>query len=264
MKKITSICLLVLVASMIVGTIPSVEAESDPAVLLRLAKAAQNQVDRQISHLDNVSDEIRRLYNEGVSEVNAIQKSMRIDDMESVKQHFLNAMKIFKKITMTLNQTDVQTRSADVAESAASPQRDYGSDLDRLKQLISTLKSIARSQSVNFAEVDGLVDKATKQVREKDREGLHATIGQIKALLGEIQNELRKHASQQTADREIKFFNSMIHKLEQKDVDQDLLADAKQMLTEFEELIADGKYQDAKELKRALTDKIKQIYKSLT
>ena len=264
MKKIASIGLLVLVASMIVGSIPSVEAQSDPAVLLRLAKAAQNQVDRQISHSDNVSDEIRRLYNEGVSEVNAIQKAIRTDDMESVKQHFLNAMKIFKKITMILNQADIQTRSADVAESAAAPQRDYSSNLDRLKQLISTLKSIARSQSVNFAEVDGLVDKATKQVRENDREGLIVTIGQLKTLLGDIKNELRKHASQQTADREIKFFNSMIDRLEQKDVDQDLLAEAKQMLIEFEELIADGKYQDAKVLKRALTDKIKEIYKSLS
>ena len=264
MKKIVSIVLLVLVASMIVGGIPSAEAQSDPLALQRLAKAAQNQVERQISHSDNVSDEIRRLFNEGVSEVNAIQQAVRTDDMESVKQHFLNAMKIFKKITMTLNQTDIQTRSADVAESATTPQRDYKSDLDRLKQLISTLKSIARSQSVNFAEVDELVDKATKQVRENDHEGLKATIDQLKAHLDNIQKELRKHASQKTADREIKFFSSMINRLEQKDVDQDLLAEAKQMLTEFEQLIADGNYHDAKELKRALTDKIKELYKSLS
>ena len=264
MKKIASIGLLVLVVSMIVGSIPTVEAQSDPAVLLRIAKAAQNQVDRQISHSENVSDEIRRLFNEGVSEVNAIQQAARTDDMESVKQHFLNAMNIFKRITMTLNQTDIQTRSDTVAESATAPQRDYNSDFDRLKQLISTLKSIARSQSVNFAEVDELVDKATKQVRENDREGLGATIDQLKTLLNGIQKELRKHASQQTADREIKFFSSMIDRLEQKDVDQDLLEKAKRMLSEFEQLISDGNYHDAKELKRTLTDKIKELYKSLS
>jgi flagellin-specific chaperone FliS len=264
MKKIASIGLLVLVASMIVGSIPSVEALSDPTVLLRLAKTAQNQVDRQISHSDNVSDEIRRLFNEGVSEVNAIQQAARTDDMESVKQHFLNAMKIFKKITMTLNQTDIQTRSADVTESVTAPQRDHNNDFDRLKQLISTLKSIARSQSVNFAEVDGLVDKATKQVKENDREGLKATIDQLKSLLGDIQDELRKHASQKTGDREIKFFSSMIDRLEQKDVNQDLLAEVKQMLAEFKQLLADENYHDAKELKRTLTDKIKELYKSLS
>lgn len=264
MKKIASIGLLVLVASMIVSSIPSVEAQSDPAVLVRLAKAAQNQVERQISHSDNVSDEIRRLFNEGVSEVNAIQKAIHSDDMDSVKRHFLNAMNIFKKITMTLNQTDIQTKSADVAESAAAPQRVQNSDLDRLKHLIYTLKSIARSQSVDFAQVDTLVEKATKQARENDREGLHATINELKTQLEDIQKELRKHASQKTAEREIKFFSSMIDRFEQKDVDKELLAEAKEMLKEFEQLIADGKYDNAKELKRELTDKIKQLYKSLS
>ncbi len=264
MKKIASIGLLVLVASMIVGSIPYAEAQSDSGALLRIAKAAQNQVERQISHYDGVSDEIKRLFNEGVSEVNAMQQAMRTDDMESVKRHFLNAMNIFKKITMTLNQTDIQTSSTDVAESATVPQRDYNSDLDRLKHLVSTLKSIARSQSVDFAQVDALVNKATQQVRENDREGLHETIVQLKAHLDEIKKELRKHASQKTAEREIKFFSSMIDRLEQKDADQDLLNEAKGMLTEFEQLIADGNYKDAKELKRALTDKIRQLYKSLS
>lgn len=263
MKKIASIGLFVLVATMIVGTIPSADAISDPAALVRIAKAAQNQVERQISHSDNVSDEIKRLFNEGVSEVNAMQQAMRSDDIESIKQHFLKAMNIFKKITMTLNQSDIQTRSADVAESAAAPHRDYTSDLDRLKQLISTLKSIARSQSVDFAQVDALVDKATKQTQENDREGLHATITELKEHLDEIQKELRKHASQKTAEREVKFFNSMIDRLKQKDVDQNLLKEAEDMLKEFEQLIADGNYTDAKELKITLTDKIKQLYKSI-
>ena len=42
MNKVASISLLVLVASMIVGSIPSAEAQSDPAVLLKLAKTALN------------------------------------------------------------------------------------------------------------------------------------------------------------------------------------------------------------------------------
>ncbi len=263
MKKIASLSLLVLVASMVLSGIPIAEAQSDSPVLLRIANAAKAQVDRQLSQTDNVSEEIRQLFNEGVSEVNALQNAIRSDDEKSVKQYFLNAMNIFKKITVTLNRADIQTSSADVAESSTYPQRD-SSNLERLKKLISTLKSIARNQSVDFDQVDRLVNSATKQIRENDREELKATIDQLKALLVDIQKELRKHAAQTTGDREIRFFNNMINRLADKNVDQELLNDAKEMLTEFEQLVADVNYDESKQLKRDLTQKIKEIFKSIS
>lgn len=264
MKKIISLSLLVLVASMVLSGIPIAEAQSDSPVLLRIANAAKAQVDRQLSQTDNVSEEIRQLFNEGISEVNALQNAIRSDDEKSVKQYFLNAMNIFKKITVTLNRADIQTSSADVAESSTYPQRDHSSNLERLKKLISTLKSIARNQSVDFDQVDRLVNSATKQIRENDREGLKATIDQLKALLVDIQKELRKHAAQTTVDREIRFFNNMINRLADKNIDQELLNDAKEMLTEFEQLIADVNYDETKQLKRDLTQKIKEIFKSIS
>jgi len=264
MKKIASIGLLVLVASMILGGIPNAEAQPDSAVLLRLANAAQAQVDRQLSQTDNVPEDIRQLFNEGTSEVNALQNTIRNDNVEAAKQHFLNAMNIFKKITMTLNRADIQTSSADVAEFSTYPQRDHNSDLERLKKLISSLKSIARNQSVDFDQIDRLVNSATKQIRENDREELKATIDQLKALLADIQKELRKHAAQTTTDREIRFFDNMINRLADKNVDQELLNDAKEMLTEFQQLIADGNHNEAKQLKLDLTQKIKELYKSIS
>ncbi len=264
MKKITSLSLLVLVASMVLSGIPSAEAQSDSTALLRIANAAKAQVDRQLSQTDNVPEEIRQLFNEGISEVNALQNAIRSDDEKSAKQYFLNAMNIFKKITVALNRADIQTSSADVAESSTYSQRDHSSNLERLKKLISTLKSIARNQSVDFDQVDRLVNSATKQIRENDREALKATIDQLKALLVDIQKELRKHAAQTTGDREIRFFNNMINRLADKNVDQELLNDAKEMLTEFEQLIADVNYDEAKQLKRDLTQKIKEIFKSIS
>jgi len=264
MKKIVSLSLLVLVASMILGGIPNAEAQPDSDVLLRLANAAKAQVDRQLSQTDNVPEDIRQLFNEGTSEVNALQNAIGNDDVEAAKQHFLNAMNIFKKISMTLNRADIQTGSADIAESSTYPQRDHSSNLERLKKLISTLKSIARNQSVDFDQVDRLVNSSTKQIRENDREELKATIDQLKALLADIKKELRKHAAQTTTDREIRFFDNMINRLADKNVDQELLNDAKEMLTEFEQLIADGNHDEAKQLKIDLTQKIKGLYKSIS
>ena len=63
MKKIASLSLLVLVASMILGGIPNAEAQPDSDVLLRLANAAKAQVDRQLSQTDNVPEDIRQLFN---------------------------------------------------------------------------------------------------------------------------------------------------------------------------------------------------------
>jgi len=263
MKKIASLSLLVLVASMILGGIPNAEAQPDSDVLLRLANAAKAQVDRQLSQVDNVPEDIRRLFNESTSEVNALQNAIGNDNVEAAKQHFLNAMNNFKKITMTLNRADIQANSADVAESSTYTQRDH-SNLERLKKLISTLKSIARNQSVDFDQVDRLVNSATEQIRENDYEELKATIDQLKALLADIQKELRKHAAQTTTDREIRFFDNMINRLADRNVDQELLNEAKEMRAEFEQLIADGNHDEAKQLKLDLIQKIKELYKSIS
>lgn len=262
MKKVVSVCLLMLVTSMVFSGIPiSADAQSNPSILLKIALQAQTEVKHQIS--SDSSEEIKRLFEEASHQVVLLEQSLERDDLSSAKKHFLSAMQMFKRITQMISydRSTEKLESADVATSSTL-QRDYSSDLERIKKFISTLKSIARSQSVKFDEADRLVAQATKQIRENDNRGLKATLEQLKVVLGDIQKELRKYASQTTSDRTIKFFYDMLDRLEKRGADQESLNDAKQMLYDFEQLIADGNYDEAKRLKHELTQKIRELYKS--
>jgi hypothetical protein len=259
MKKVISAGLLMLVASMVFSGMPiSADAQTDLNILLKIALQAKREVNNQIS--SDSSQEIKRLFEEASNQVVLLEKSLERDDPSSAKQHFLNAMKMFKRITQMIS-SDMPTeelQSADVA-SSSTPQRDHGYDLERIKKFIHTLKSIAKSPSVNFDEADRLVAQAEKQIRENDV-GLKATLKQLKVVLDNIQKDLRKLASQTTDDRTIKFFNDMLDRLEKRGADQELLSDARHMLYDYEQQIADGSYDEAKKLKNELTQLIRELY----
>lgn len=260
MKKITSLSLLMLVASMVFSGIPiSVEAQTDLGILLKIASQAQREVKQQISSTS--SEEIKQLFREASNQVVLLEKSLDRDDPSSTKQHFLNAMKMFKRITQMISSDRPieEARSTDVAPS--STQRNYHSDLERIKKFISSLKSTTRSQSVSFDEADGLVALAERQIRENDT-GLDATIKELKDVLTKIHNELRRLASQTIDDRTIKFFKNMLDRLEDRNADENLLKTARDMLSDYEQQIVNGDPDEAKQLKKELTKIIRELYKS--
>ncbi|MFB3113605.1 MAG: hypothetical protein ACE1YZ_01425 [Nitrosopumilaceae archaeon] len=260
MKKVVSVGLLMLVASMVFSGMPiSADAQTDLSILLKIALQAKRELKHQIS--SDSSEEIKRLFEEASNQVVLLEKSLERDDPSSAKQYFLNAMKMFKRITQMIY-SDRPTQELQSTDVTSSPQRDYSSVLERINKFISTLKSIARNQSVSFAEADRLVVQAAQQIRENDDRGLKATLAELKDVLGDIKKELRKLASQTTDDRTIKFFNNMLDRLEKRGADQESLSVARDMLSDYEQQITDGNYNEAKELKVELTKIIRKLYKA--
>lgn len=260
MKKVASVGLLMLVASMVFSGMPiSADAQTDLSILLKIASQAKREVKQQIS--SNSSEEIKRLFEEASNQVVLLEKSLESDDPSSAKQYFLNAMKMFKRITQMIY-SDRPTQELQSTDVASSSQRDHSSVLERINKFISTLKSIARNQSVSFVEADRLVAQAAQQIRENDDRGLKATLAELKDVLGGIQKELRKLASQTTDDRTIKFFNNMLDRLEDRGADKESIKNARNMLSDYEQQIADGNYDEAKELKVELTKIIRELYKA--
>ncbi len=261
MKKVVSVGLLMLVASMVFSGMPiSADAQTDLSILLKIALQAKRELKHQIS--SDSSEEIKRLFEEASNQVVLLEKSLERDDPSSAKQYFLNAMKMFKRITQMIS-SDRPTQELQSTDAASSTtQRDHSSVLERINKFISTLKSIARNQSVSFVEADRLVAQAAQQIRENDDRGLKATVSELKVVLGDIQKELRKLASQTTDDRTIKFFNNMLDRLEKRGANQESLSDARDMLSDYEQQIADGNYDEAKELKVELTKTIRELYKA--
>ena len=255
MKKVVSVGLLMLVASMVFSGMPiSADAQTDLSILLKIALQAKREVKQQIS--SDSSEEIKRLFEEASNQVVLLEKSLESDDPSSAKQYFLNAMKMFKRITqMISSDRPTQELQSTDAASSSTPQRDHSNVLERINKFISTLKSIAQNQSVSFVEADRLVAQAAQQIRKNDDRGLKTTLAELKDALDDIQKELRKLASQTTDDRTIKFFNNMLDRLEKRGANQESLSDARAMLSDYEKT-------KSKELKVELIKIIRELYKA--
>jgi len=259
MKKVVSAGLLMLVVSMVFSGMPiSADAQTDLSILLKIASQAQREIKQQIS--SSSSEEIKQLFREASDQVVLLEKSL--DDPSSAKEHFLNAMKMFKKITQMIS-SDSPTQELQSADVASSSTRDYANVLKRIHKFITSLKSIERSESVSFEEVDRLFAKAQTLIndpnRENDRE-IKATLKQLKDVLDDIQRELRQYASKATDNKTITFFKTMLDRLEDRKADPESLKNARDMLSDYEQQIADGNYDKAKKLKNELTQLIREIY----
>ena len=153
---------------------------------------AQNQISNQIS--DNSSDNIKRMFNEGSHHVESLEKAIRADDVESAKEHFLSAMKIFKEISRKRSDRD----SVSLDESCSiTDVRNPTSDLKRLFAYVESLKNIAKKHdaAIDFSTLDRLFTTAIQQVRSHEYQLAFETLHEIKQEVIEVKKELRDKAS---------------------------------------------------------------------
>ena len=200
MKTIASLGLLLLVSSMIVGGITNTAyAQDDPEILLKIAKRAQDQIHNQLS--TNSPDKAKNLFDEGVRHVNALEKSLRSDDISSAKEHFLAAMKIFKEISRMLATTDVAPKAEMAATTDAV--RDPTNDLQRLQAYVNNLKTIAKKHdaSIDFSNLDSMFVKARQHISDHQFSQALEVLHEIKRTIVEINKELREEASKQESQR---------------------------------------------------------------
>lgn len=212
MNKIVSLGLFFLVSSMILGGITSnASGQTDPTILITLANRAQSQIERQLT--DSTPEKIIELYRTGVSEVSALKESLKEDDVETAKKHFLSAMRIFAEISHLLNEQP--TTQAESTKLRATPQHDYSSDLERVHKYVTSLKALAKKYNapIDFTEIDSLFDTAQKQARSGNSE-IVQTINQIKRLVIEINEEIRDHATKQQQERAKRYAQQYLEQLD--------------------------------------------------
>lgn len=217
MKTIATFGLLILVASMTLGGMTSnVSAADDPTILLKIAKRAQEQIQKQISA--DSSDKIKRLFEEGTQQVNALEKALRNDDVSSAKEYFLSAMKIFEEISRHLTTSSTVSDVASQAESTSvsSTVRDPSNDLQRLQVYVNSLKTIAKkyNTSIDFSALDELFVQARKQVGDKQFALATETLHEIKETIVEVNKELREEASKQESERAKQYAQQYLEQLD--------------------------------------------------
>lgn len=211
MKKIISFVMLILVASMIFVGVPSnAKAESNYDVLLRLISNAQTQVENQIKNNEN--PKIEKLYNDSLVEISLLNSAIEEDNVDSAREHFLLAMRIFSEITRTASERP--TAQAEV--TANSTQRDHSSNLERTKKYVDSLKSVAKKHGadINFTEIDRLFVQAREQIDEEKYDDAQTTINKLNRFVLDISKTLREYANQKETDRAQNYAQQYIEKID--------------------------------------------------
>ena len=212
MKKIASFVLLILVSSMILGGMTNLaQAQTDPYILLKIAKHAQKQLENQINQ--DSSDKIKQLFKDGAQQIKALEESLKNNEIDLAKQHFLSAMRIFKEVSQQLSIS--QSSPAEMATLKATVE-DPSADLLRMQNYVDNLKSIAKkyNTSVDFSEIDDLFVTAKKQIIDRQFDDALQTISKIKQITVDFNNKIREYASQQEQTRAKEYAQKYLEQLD--------------------------------------------------
>ncbi len=223
-KKITSIALFALVASMIMGSIPNyVYADSQSDSLIRIASQARDQVKIQLSKVD-APQEIKDKFEIGSAEIKSLIEASKNEDVPAARQHFLYAMTIFNEIIQQISEI---TLTSDVALSSSQTvvASSISHQLDRLERYIDRLKGIAIKNGIdlNSSHIDKLIDKARNEIKEGNSSAVTSTIKEIKQSIADLNNSLREKTREYTTLRAKSLADKHLEDLDR------LIAEAKDM-----------------------------------
>lgn len=221
MKRILTITLLVLVASMVVGH-PAAFADPKTDSLVNLATQARSQIKIQLDRSSSVSQDVKELYAKGDSETDMLIAAAKDGDTIQAQKHFMAAMKIFRQITQTFSEPAPAAKSAPAEIKVAAPasstalEVNYRNNIIRAEKYLDTLKTLVERNSllVDFAKADELVQMAKASLSSGNLAEVERIYGEIKSVTAEIQSQIKEQTAQRTNDRVRAFVNDYIVKID--------------------------------------------------
>ena len=206
--------MLFLIASLL-GTISTYAyAESETESLVRLATQARDHIKLELSNTESVSNEIKKLYEQGSAEIDALNNAAKEENAEEARTHFLAAMKIFKEIGQQISQV------RPVAERALAQDTNtqYGIKpvIDRMEKYVDRLKGIAEKNGVeiDFQALDELITTAKNNYNSGDLGSAEKNIGILESLTLDVYNVLKDNADQKKTIRAKDFAEKQIQRVD--------------------------------------------------
>ncbi len=210
----TNFIMLFLIASLL-GTISTYAyAESESESLVRLATQARDHIKLELSNTESVSNEIKKLYEQGSAEIDALNNAVKEENAEEARTHFLAAMKIFKEIGQQISQV------RPVAERALAQDTNtqYGIKpvIDRMEKYVDRLKGIAEKNGVeiDFQTLDELIITAKNNYNSGDLGSAEKNIGILESLTLDVYNVLKDNADQKKIMRAKDFAEKQIQRVD--------------------------------------------------
>lgn len=206
--------MLFLAAAFLATITTNAYAEPETESLVRLAMQARDHIKFELSNTESVPDEIKKLYDQGSVEIDALTNAAKEENIESARNHFLAAMKIFKEIGQQISQT------RQVAEIALAQDTDtqYGVKpvIDRMERYVDRLKEIAKKSGVeiDFQTLDELITTARNHYNNGDLESAEKTIDVLESLTLDVYNTLKNDADQKKTIRAKDFAEKQVQRVD--------------------------------------------------
>ncbi|MEK6957298.1 MAG: hypothetical protein AABW74_05280, partial [Thermoproteota archaeon] len=187
---------------------------SETESLVRLAMQARDHIKSELSNTESVPDEIKKLYEQGSAEIDALNNAAKEENAEEARTHFLAAMRIFKEIGQQIS------KARPVAELALAQDTNtqYGIKpvIDRMEKYVDRLKGIAEKNGVeiDFQALDELITTARNNYNSGDLGSAEKTIGILESLTLDVYNALKDNADQKKAMRAKDFAEKQIQRVD--------------------------------------------------
>jgi len=204
---------LFLVASMCFVTIPNTaQAESQLDILIKITQNTKEHIKNDIDKLNNVSQEVYDLFDEGTKETALLIQAAEKEDASSTKQHFISAMIAFKQASLAISESESQKTPQAATYDHSQTIVKYENNIKKLKLISGKLNA-----DIDFEQIDQLLALAKENISKGSIEQTKEVIGkissegkQIQKLLYEISEENRIHKAKQFVQKHAERINSLI------------------------------------------------------
>ena len=210
--KVLAIILLALVGTFVING--PIQSYADPQldVLLKIATQARDNLKMNISQINNVPDEITRLFKQGSDETDALSNAINKNDIVSARQHFLSAMNFFKATNNKINSLSI----TQVNNQQQTQELQLQSEITRIAKIGETLKTIAITNHVSFdfTQFDQLIQKAKQDLDNGNIEEASKSIAEANSIVTDAHHAITEVADQNNANRAKDFTEKQIEKLD--------------------------------------------------
>jgi len=213
MNKLLVFFSLFLVASMCFVTAPNTaQADSQLDILIKITQNTKEHIKNDIDKLNNVSQEVYDLFDEGTKETAMLIQAAEKEDASSAKQHFISAMIAFKQASLTISENESQKTPQAATYDHSQTITKYENNIKKLKLISAKLNA-----DINFKQIDQLLALAKENISKGSIEQTKEVIGkissegkQIQKLLYEISEQNRIHKAKQFVQKHAERINSLI------------------------------------------------------
>ncbi len=209
--KTLAILLLTLVGTLTVSG--PIQSFADPQLdtLVNIATQARNNLNVDISQINNAPDEITNLYHQGSNETDALTNASHEQNITSARQHFLSAMKFFKATNDKINSLN----TSQINDQSRTLVIELQSEITRMEKIEERLRTVALTNNANFdfSQFDQLIQKAKQDLDNGKLNDTSKSIEILNQIMDEAHQSLADIADQKTTDRARDFVEKQIETL---------------------------------------------------